>query len=125
MPKLLLVEDIEMNIDMLSRRLMRRGYGVVMAVDGNDGLTMAGLESPSLILTHMALPGLNEWEVTRRSKADPETNSIPMIALTSQAMSGDRNQAMQAGCDGYATKPTEIPRLLEMIQALHEMDGAS
>jgi two-component system cell cycle response regulator DivK len=116
--KILLVEDNEMNRDMLSRRLQRRGYEVVIAVDGSQGLEMAQSETPDLILMDMSLPVLDGWEATRRLKAAPETSSIPIIALTAHAMSGDREKALEAGCDDYDTKPTELDRLLEKIQAL-------
>jgi CheY-like chemotaxis protein len=118
MAKILLVEDNEMNRDMLSRRLQRKGYEVIVAVDGNQGLERARAESPSLILMDMSLPALDGWEVTRRLKAAPETRSIPIIALTAHAMAGDREKAIEAGCDDYDTKPVELPRLLEKIQAL-------
>jgi len=116
--KILLVEDNEMNRDMLSRRLQRRGYEVVIAVDGSQGLELAQSETPDLILMDMSLPVLDGWEATRRLKAAPETSSIPIIALTAHAMSGDREKALEAGCDDYDTKPTELDRLLEKIQAL-------
>ena len=118
MTKILLVEDNEMNRDMLSRRLQRRGYEVVIAVDGSQGLELAQSETPDLILMDMSLPVLDGWEATRRLKAAPETSSIPIIALTAHAMSGDREKALEAGCDDYDTKPTELDRLLEKIQAL-------
>ena len=118
MSKLLLVEDNELNRDMLSRRLIRKGYEVVIAVDGEDGVKKARSEAPDLILMDMSLPLLNGWEATRRLKAAPETKSIPIIALTAHAMSGDREQAIEAGCDDYDTKPIELTRLLEKIQPL-------
>ncbi len=118
MSKLLLVEDNEMNRDMLSRRLMRRSYEVVIAVDGEEGLTLARTESPDLILMDMSLPILDGWEATRRLKADPATANIPIIALTAHAMSSDRDKALEAGCDDYDTKPVEMPRLLEKIEEL-------
>jgi CheY-like chemotaxis protein len=118
MPKILLVEDNEMNRDMLSRRLMRRGYEVVLAVDGSEGLALAQSEAPDLILMDMSLPVLDGWEATRRLKAAPETQAIPIIALTAHAMSGDRERALEAGCDDYDTKPTDLPRLLAKIEAL-------
>ena len=118
MPKLLLVEDNEMNRDMLSRRLERKGYQVVIAVDGQEGVTMARAEGPSLILMDMSLPVLDGWEATRQLKADPATSAIPVIALTAHAMSGDREKALEAGCDDYDTKPIELPRLLSKIEAL-------
>lgn len=118
MPRILLVEDNEMNRDMLSRRLERRGYEVVMAVDGGQGVEMARAEAPDLILMDMSLPVLDGWEATRQLKTAPETQSIPIIALTAHAISGDREKAIEAGCDDYDTKPVELPRLLEKIEAL-------
>ena len=118
MPKILLVEDNEMNRDMLSRRLTRKGFEVVMAFDGAEGVRLAGSESPDLILMDMSLPVLDGWEATRRIKADPATQNIPVIALTAHAMSGDREKALEAGCDDYDTKPIELPRLLEKMEAL-------
>jgi two-component system, cell cycle response regulator DivK len=117
MPKILLVEDNEMNRDMLSRRLQRRGYEIVMAVDGAQGVEMAKAEMPDLILMDMSLPVLDGWEATRQIKADGGTSAIPVIALTAHAMAGDREKAMEAGCDDYDTKPIELPRLLEKIEA--------
>src|SRR6266536_1549802 len=113
--KILLVEDNEMNRDMLSRRLQRRGYEVVIAVDGGQGLEMAQSETPDLILMDMSLPVLDGWEATRRLKAAPATQAIPIIALTAHAMAGDRAQAVEAGCNDYDTKPIEFPRLLGKI----------
>src|SRR5438270_9074583 len=107
-----------MNRDMLTRRLERRGYEVVSAADGLQGVEMGRSASPDLILMDMSLPQLDGWEATRRLKADPATNSIPVIALTAHAMSGDRERALEAGCDDYDTKPIELPRLLEKIEAL-------
>jgi CheY-like chemotaxis protein len=118
MSKVLLVEDNEMNRDMLSRRLARRGYEVVIAVDGESGLALAGSEAPDLILMDMSLPVLDGWEATRRLKAEPATQHIPVIALTAHAMSSDRDKALEAGCDDYDTKPVELPRLLGKIEAL-------
>ena len=118
MAKILLVEDNEMNRDMLSRRLVRKGYEVVCAVDGLEAVEMAGSEAPDLILMDMRLPELDGWEATRRVKADPETQSIPVIALTAHAMAGDREQAMDAGCDDYDSKPVDLKRLLGKMQAL-------
>ena len=118
MARLLLVEDNEMNRDMLSRRLERKGYEVVVAVDGQQGVDLAVSGEPALILMDMSLPVLDGWEATRRIKASPETQHIPVIALTAHAMSSDREKAMQAGCDDYDTKPVELPRLLEKIEAL-------
>jgi CheY-like chemotaxis protein len=117
MPKILLVEDNEMNRDMLSRRLVRNGFEVVIAVDGQQGLAMATSESPDVILMDMSLPVMDGWEATRRVKADPATNSIPVIALTANALVEDRERAMAAGCDDFDTKPVELPRLLEKIRA--------
>jgi CheY-like chemotaxis protein len=118
MSKILLVEDNEMNRDMLSRRLTRRGYNVVMAVDGGEGVSMAQAESPDLILMDMSLPVLNGWEATRQLKAAEQTQKIPVIALTAHAMESDREQALEAGCDDFDTKPIELARLLEKIEAL-------
>jgi CheY-like chemotaxis protein len=118
MAKILLVEDNEMNRDMLSRRLARRGYEVVIAIDGEQGVAMAQSEAPALILMDMSLPGLDGWEATRRLKAGPETRGIPVIALTAHAMSGDREKAMEAGCDDFDTKPVDLARLVEKIEAL-------
>ncbi len=117
MTKILLVEDNEMNRDMLSRRLMRKGYEVLIAVDGQEGVAMAQSEAPDLILMDMSLPVLDGWEATRRLKAAPETQSIPIIALTAHAMAGDREQALAAGCDDYDAKPIEFQRLLGKIEA--------
>jgi CheY-like chemotaxis protein len=116
--KVLLVEDNELNRDMLSRRLERRGYQVVLAVDGQQGLDIARSEPPDLILMDMSLPVLDGWEATRQLKAAPETRAIPIIALTAHAMSSDREKALAAGSDDYDTKPIELPRLLEKIEAL-------
>ncbi len=118
MSKILLVEDNEMNRDMLSRRLARKGYEVVLAVDGPSGVAMAQSESPDLVLMDMSLPTVDGWEATRRLKADASTQHIPVIALTAHAMSGDREKALEAGCDDYDTKPVELPRLLGKIEAL-------
>jgi two-component system cell cycle response regulator DivK len=120
MSKILLVEDNEMNRDMLSRRLERKGYSVVIAVDGQQGVDMAHAEMPELILMDMSLPVIDGWEATRRLKADEQTKAIPVIALTAHAMSGDREKALEAGADEYDTKPVELPRLLGKIQALLE-----
>ena len=120
MPKILLVEDNEMNRDMLSRRLTKRGYEVAIAIDGEQGVAMARSEAPALILMDMSLPGLDGWEATRQIKATPETRRIPVIALTAHAMSGDREKAIGAGCDDFDTKPVELTRLLEKIEALHD-----
>jgi two-component system, cell cycle response regulator DivK len=118
MPKILLVEDNEMNRDMLSRRLQRRGYEVIMAVDGQEGVALAQSEAPDLILMDMSLPVMDGWEATRQLKTALETMSIPVIALTAHAMSGDREKAMEVGCDDYDAKPIELPRLLAKIEAL-------
>jgi CheY-like chemotaxis protein len=118
MAKILLVEDNEMNRDMLSRRLVKRGYEVAMALDAEQGLAMARSGAPALILMDMSLPGIDGWEATRQLKAAPETRAIPVIALTAHAMSGDREKAVAAGCDDFDTKPVELTRLLEKIEAL-------
>jgi CheY-like chemotaxis protein len=118
MLKILLVEDNETNRDMLSRRLARRGYELIIAVDGAEGLAMAQVEAPDLILMDMSLPVLDGWEVTRQIKAAANTCTIPVIALTAHAMSGDREKALKAGCDEYETKPVEFQRLLSKIEAL-------
>ncbi len=118
MAKILLVEDQEMNRDMLTRRLVRRGYEVVAAVDGAEGVAMAKSEGPDLILMDMSLPVIDGWEATRQLKADPATQSIPVIALTAHAMAGDRDKALEAGCDEYDTKPVELPGLLEKMEKL-------
>ena len=118
MTKLLLVEDNEMNRDMLSRRLARRGYEVAVALDGEQGVAMAKSEAPALILMDMSLPGMDGWEATRQIKAMPETRAIPVIALTAHAMAGDREKAIAAGCDEFDTKPVDLTRLLEKIEAL-------
>jgi CheY-like chemotaxis protein len=118
MSKVLLVEDNEMNRDMLSRRLERKGYEVVFAEDGSIAVDMAGSEQPDLILMDMSLPVLDGWEATRRIKADAATNSIPIIALTAHAMAGDREKAMEVGCEDYDTKPVDFPRLLGKIEGL-------
>jgi CheY-like chemotaxis protein len=121
--KILLVEDNEMNRDMLSRRLERRGYSVTMAIDGQQGVDMARTEKPDLILLDMSLPIIDGWEAARRIKADPESKDVPLIALTAHAMSGDREKTLEAGCDEYDTKPVELPRLLGKIQKLLEARG--
>ena len=118
MAKVLLVEDNELNRDMLSRRLARKGYEVVIAVDGQQGVDLAASAAPDVILMDMSLPVLDGWEATRRLKADPATARLPVIALTAHAMSGDRERAIAAGCDDYDTKPIELPRLLGKIEAL-------
>ena len=118
MPRILLVEDNEMNLDMLSRRLQRKGFDVVTAMDGERGIGMAASEKPDLILMDMSLPVLDGWEATRRLKGMPETGTIPVIALTSHAMAGDREKAIRVGCDDYDTKPVDFERLLAKIEAL-------
>ncbi|MFQ5743597.1 MAG: response regulator [Acidobacteriota bacterium] len=116
--KILLIEDNEMNRDMLSRRLIRKGYEVVIAVDGQQGLDMARSQSPDLILMDMSLPIIDGWETTRQLRASEATRRIPVIALTAHAMAGDREKALEAGCDDYDTKPVDLPRLNEKIKAL-------
>lgn len=118
MAKILLVEDNEMNRDMLSRRLEKKGFEVAVAVDGESGVEMALSESPDLILMDISLPGINGEEATRLIKLREETRAIPIIALTAHAMAGDREKALEAGCDDYDSKPVELPRLLAKIQAL-------
>lgn len=118
MAKILLVEDNEMNRDMLSRRLERKGFEVVMAPDGQQGVALATSEAPDLILMDMSLPVVDGWEATRRVKADDATRGIPVIALTAHAMIGDREKALDAGCDDYDTKPVDFPRLLGKIELL-------
>ena len=123
--KLLVVEDNEMNRDMLTRRLKRRGYHVVVAADGEQGVAMAQTEAPDLILMDMSLPVLDGWEATRRLKSLPQTRSIPVIALTAHAMQGDREKALEAGCDDYDTKPIQLPRLLgKIITLLGKLPGS-
>jgi CheY-like chemotaxis protein len=118
MAKILLVEDNEMNRDMLTRRLEKRGYTVVVAVDGSAGIERAKADAPDLILMDMSLPIIDGWEATRQLKADAVTTAIPIIALTAHAMVADREKALQAGCDDYDTKPVELARLLQKIEAL-------
>jgi CheY-like chemotaxis protein len=118
MTKLLLVEDNEMNRDMLSRRLERRGYQVITATDGQQGLELAQRDQPDLVLMDMSLPIMDGWEATRRLKSSAETQSIPIISLTAHAMAGDREKALDAGADDYDTKPIEFMRLVEKIEAL-------
>jgi CheY-like chemotaxis protein len=118
MPKILLVEDNDMNRDMLSRRLIKKGYEVVIALDGEQGLAMAKSERPALILMDLSLPIIDGWEAIRRLKADAATRATPVIALTAHAMSGDRETAITAGADDYDTKPIELVRLLEKMEAL-------
>ncbi len=124
MPKILLVEDNEMNRDMLSRRLARKGHEVLLALDGQEGIDLARSESPDLILMDMSLPVKDGWTATRELKMTPETAAIPIIALTAHAMSGDREKALEAGCDDYDTKPIELPRLLDKIGALIQKSTA-
>jgi CheY-like chemotaxis protein len=122
MAKILIVEDNEPNRDMLSRRLLRKGYEIVLAFDGLMGVEMAGSEKPDLILMDMGLPGLSGWEATRRLKSSVATNRIPVIALTAHAMSSDRNEAIDAGCDDFDTKPIELDRLLQKIRTMLNPD---
>jgi len=118
MTKVLLVEDNEMNRDMLSRRLIRRGFQVVFAMDGQHGIDLAYSERPDIILMDMSLPVIDGWEATRRLKADDATRTVPVIGLTAHAMSGDREKAIEAGCDDYDTKPVELDRLIGKIERL-------
>lgn len=118
MTRILLVEDNEMNRDMLSRRLERRGFTVEVATDGDEGVQMARTRAPDLILMDMSLPVMNGWEATRIIRADRATAAIPVIALTAHSMPGDREKAMEAGCNDYDTKPVDLPRLLEKMAAL-------
>jgi two-component system, cell cycle response regulator DivK len=118
MPKILLVEDNEMNRDMLSRRLARKGYLVLLAIDGAEGVAMALSESPDLILMDMSLPVMNGWDATKYLKNQPQTSCIPIIGLSAHAMAGDGEKAMAAGCDAYDTKPIDLLRLLEKVEAL-------
>ena len=118
MTKVLLVEDNEMNRDMLSRRLIRRGFQVVFAMDGQQGIDLARSERPDIILMDMSLPIIDGWEATRRLKADDSTRGVPVIGLTAHAMSGDREKAIEAGCDDYDTKPVELDRLIGKIERL-------
>jgi CheY-like chemotaxis protein len=116
MRKILLIEDNELNRDMLSRRLQKRGYEVVMAADGETGVAMARTEAPGVILMDVSLPGIDGWEATRRIKAAPETRHIPVVALTAYATPGDREKALSVGCDDFDTKPIELPRLIGKIE---------
>jgi two-component system cell cycle response regulator DivK len=118
MPKVLLVEDNEMNRDMLTRRLERKGHQVIMAVDGRQAIDLAAAETPDLILMDMSLPVMDGWEATRRLKAGDATKRIPIIALTAHAMAEDERKAREIGCDDYDTKPIELPRLLEKMATL-------
>jgi two-component system, cell cycle response regulator DivK len=123
MPKILLVEDNELNRDMLSRRLQRRGFEIVTAADGEKGIALAVSEMPDLILMDISLPGLNGWDATKQIRRNEATASIPIIALTAHAMSGDREKTLEAGCDEYETKPVELEVLLSKIQALLSRRG--
>ena len=125
MPKILLVEDNEMNRDMLSRRLLKRGFEITMAVDGAQAVDMAKSENPDLILMDMSLPIMDGWEATRTLKAAPATAAIPIIGLTAHAMAGDREKCLQAGCDDFDTKPIELPRLLEKITSQLQKKSAA
>jgi CheY-like chemotaxis protein len=125
MAKILIVEDNEMNRDMLARRLQRRGYEVLVAVDGEQGVAIAQQESPDLVLMDMSLPALDGWEATRRLKGDAATRAIPVVALTAHALSGEREKALEAGCDDFDTKPIELTRLLEKIEGLLARRSAS
>ncbi len=118
MARILLVEDNEMNRDMLSRRLERRGYEVIVAVDGEEGVARATTDAPDIVLMDLSLPGIDGWEATRQLKAADETRSIPVLALTAHAMAGDREKALAAGCDDFDTKPVDLPRLVDKIDAL-------
>lgn len=118
MAKILIVEDNEPNRDMLSRRLERRGFEVVVAVDGAEGVAKSKTEHPDIVLMDMSLPVMNGWEATRAIRADPATQTMPVIALTAHSMPGDREKAMEAGCDDYDVKPVDLPRLLEKMAAL-------
>ena len=118
MPRVLIVEDNEENRDALSRRLQRRGFEVLIAVDGKIGVEMAKAEKPDLILMDMNMPELDGWEATRQIKASPDTASLPVIGLTAHAMTGDRERAIEAGCSDYHTKPVEFPKLLAQIEAI-------
>ena len=125
MTKILYVEDNEDNVYMLTRRLERKGFEVIVAIDGEQGVAMAAAEMPALILMDLSLPGLDGWEATRQLKASPATRDIPVIALTAHAMTGDAEKAFAAGCDDYDTKPVDLPRLLEKISALLPGDPAA
>jgi CheY-like chemotaxis protein len=124
MKRILLVEDNELNRDMLSRRLERRGYEVVIAVDGEEGLRLAAETKPDLVLMDMSLPVLDGWEATRRLKTSAETKHLPVLGLTAHAMPSDREKVLEAGCDEYETKPIELPRLLAKIESLLSGVGA-
>lgn len=116
--KILIVEDNEMNLDMLSKRLVKKGFNVIAAIDGEEGVDVANKELPDLILMDMSLPVMSGWEATKVLKADKKTKSIPVIALTAHAMAGDKEKALEAGCEDYDTKPVELPRLLDKINNL-------
>ena len=118
LPRILLVEDNEMNRDMLSRRLERRGYDVIVAVDGEEGVARARTDGPDLVVMDLSLPGIDGWEATRQLKAAEETRSIPVLALTAHAMAGDREKALAAGCDDFDTKPVDLPRLVGKLERL-------
>ena len=118
MPRILLVEDNEMNRDMLSRRLQRKGYEVLIAIDGEQGVAVAQAEQHDLILMDMSLPVLDGWEATRKIRADPTISAVPVIALTAHAMAGDQEKCMAVGCDDYDTKPVDLARLLGKIELL-------
>ncbi len=124
MPRILLVEDNELNRDMLSRRLKRRGYDVAMAADGKEGLQMADESAPDLILLDLSLPEMDGWEVLRQLKQDPKMKHIPVVALTAHALVTDRNRALEAGFDDYDIKPVEMPRLLKKMETLLNCEGA-
>lgn len=124
MNTILIVEDNELNRDMLSRRLQRRGYRVLLAVDGEDGLDVARANTPDLVLMDMSLPTVDGWEATRRMKSDDTLRHIPVIALTAHAMANDRDKALAAGCDDYDTKPIELPRLLAKMETLLRLQVA-
>jgi two-component system cell cycle response regulator DivK len=125
MVKVLLVEDNEMNRDMLSRRLTKRGYAVAMAIDGQQGIDMAVAEKPDIILLDMSLPVVDGWEAAKQIKANPLSAGVPLIALTAHAMAADRERAMSAGCDDFDTKPVELPRLLGKMEALLKTKGVT
>ena len=125
MVKVLLVEDNEMNRDMLSRRLIKRGYDVVMAVDGQQGIDMSVSEKPDLILLDMSLPVVDGWEAAQQMKGNEATKTIPLIALTAHAMASDKERALSAGCDDFDTKPVELPRLLSKMESLLKASGVT
>jgi CheY-like chemotaxis protein len=121
--RVLIIEDNELNSDALSRRLMRRGYDVLLAADGAEGLNMARAETPDLILMDLGLPGIDGWECTRRLKAEPATRTIPIVALSAHAMVGEREKALRAGCDDFSTKPIDFAALLETMARLLTLEG--